>query len=225
MKPQYYTEDFLHTLKALGQLIISDTLQYFTTINAFEHFEHIYTLHTWKCNQIITPSHQISLSHSNQQTTIICTTLVSNSLQLLSSQYPPSKGLNSRIYPNPKRQTHSRKLSSNTINLTCSCNREVHSHTQQKRTYLRLRGKMEELQYLIPNMRSLIATHSTRINQDWAQKHLQNNLKPKAIRWGTAHVIESERQTTDYIPKFLKIKNWTRILPYSCNHAKDTFTF
>jgi hypothetical protein len=135
------------------------------------------------------------------------------------------KRLKFKNYPNPKRQTHSQKLSSNTTNLPCSCNHKVHSHTQQRRTYLRLKAKMEELQYLIPNVRSLIATHSTTMNQHWAQKQLQNNLKPKAIRRRTAHVIESERQTTDFIPKFLKIKNWTRFLLYSCNHAKDTFTF
>lgn len=143
----------------------------------------------------------------------------------MSQPVPTFKRLkNSGIYSNPKRQTHSRKLPSNTINLPCCCNREVHSHTQQRRMYLRMRAKMEELQYVIPNISSLIATHSTRMNQHWAQKQLQNNLKSKVIRRRTAHVIKSERQTTYSIPKLLDIKNWTRILPYSYNHAKDTFT-
>ena len=122
------------------------------------------------------------------------------------------KRLKFKNYPNPKRQTHSEKLSSDTINLPCSCNREVHSHTQQRRTYLRLKAKKEELQYVIPNVRSLIATHSTSMNQHWAQKQLQNNLKPKAIR-RTAHLIESERQTTDFIPSYSKPR--TRLEFYS----------
>lgn len=92
MKPKYYTEDIFHLLKPYSKPSVNYCLTYTTVLTiteTFEHFERRYTLCTQKCDQIMTLSHQISLSHLNQYTTILFTPSVSLTL----FNYDPASNL------------------------------------------------------------------------------------------------------------------------------------